>query len=283
MTFSKGFGMNNNFDNRKRAFADVVTIDAWHNAFDNENSKADLHADIVFGVARVGGESESPVRFRLSIKRAEIVVVVPESEPVSVDRTSVSRDSPDLQARLTEVNEQATQANVKGSISGSLGPIGLTGSAGLDAGAQASITASRKLEISSVVSLMLVTQSQTVDGHYRWAIEPQLGQILEGRPWDASKQPRLKLVDKRKDRSKGIPPIVRVEVRCRREDLTIEDLQIKDDSLWESAKSRFGFKNKMAAAESYIRDRLTEEGLEVKNIHDIFATLTLGSVTAGAV
>jgi hypothetical protein len=275
--------MTNNFDNRKRAFADVVTIDAWHDAFDDENAKADLHADIVFGVARVGGEPESPIRFRLSIKRAEIVVVVPESEPVSVDRTSVSRDSPDLQIRLTEVNERATQANIKGSASGSLGPTGLTGSAAVEAGAQASITTSRKTEVSSIVSLMLVTQSQTVDGHYRWAVESQLGKILEGRPWDGSKQPRLKLIDKRKNRSKGIPPSVRVEVRCRREDLTIEDLKIKDENLWEAAKSRFGFKNKMAAAESYIRDRLTEEGLEVKNIDDIFATLTLGSVTAGVV
>jgi hypothetical protein len=272
--------MTNNFDNRKRAFADVVSIDAWHNAFDNQNSRADLHADVVFGVARVGGEPESPVRFRLSIKRAEIVVVIPESEPVSVDRTSVSRDAPELQGRLTEVQEQATQANVRGNTSGSFGPAGLAGSVSLEAGAQASIAANRKLEISSEVSLMLVTQSRTVDGHYRWSVESQFGKILEGRPWDGSKHPRLELIDKRKDRSTGIPPTVRVEVRCRREDIVIDDLKIKDQNLWHAAKDRFGFKNRMAAAESYIRDRLTEEGLEVKNIEDIFSQLTLGSVTA---
>ena len=45
-------------------------------------STADLHADVVFGVARVGGEADSPVRFRLSIKRAGIIVLIPESEPV---------------------------------------------------------------------------------------------------------------------------------------------------------------------------------------------------------
>jgi hypothetical protein len=211
------------------------------------------------------------------------VVVIPESEPVFVDRASVSRDSPDLQGRLTETKEQAIHASMKGGASGSLGPTGLAGSASLEANAEASIAASKKLEITSTISLMLVTQSRTVDGHYRWSVESQLGKILEGRPWDGSKQPRLKLIDQRKDRSRGIPPTVRVEVRCRREDLVIDDLEIKDQTLWETAKNKFGFKNRMAAAESYIRDRLTEEGLEVRNIDDIFAHLTLGSVTAGTV
>ncbi|QPF86063.1 hypothetical protein IC762_07110 [Bradyrhizobium genosp. L] len=275
--------MTNNLDNRKRAFADVVTIDAWHEAFSDSNSKVDLHADIVFGRARVGGEPESPVRFRLSIKRAEVVVIIPESEPVAVDRASVSRDSPNLQARLTETKEQSAQASIKGGATGSISATGFTGSATVETGAQANVVATRKIEVSSTVSLLLVTQSQTVDGHYRWTVESQLAKVLEGRAWDANKEPRLKLIDQRKDRSKGIPPSVRVEVRCRREDLVIEDLGIKDQSLWESAKSKFGFKNKLIAAEAYIRDRLMEEGLEVKNIDDIFAHLTLGSVTAGTI
>jgi hypothetical protein len=92
--------MSQHHDNRRRAFADVVSIDAWHEPFDGEHGRADLHADIVFGTARVGGEAAAPVRFRLSVKRAEIVLVVPSSEPVSIDRGTVSRDSPDLPAQL---------------------------------------------------------------------------------------------------------------------------------------------------------------------------------------
>ena len=41
-------------------------------------------------------------------------------------------------------------------------------------------------------------------------------------------------------------------------------------------------KNRLAAAESYIRDRLQEEGLEVRNIDDAFGELLMGSVTAEA-
>jgi hypothetical protein len=94
------------------------------------------------------------------------------------------------------------------------------------------------------------------------------------------KQPRLALEDNRKDPYSGIPPAVRVEVRCKREDLEIEDLVIKDESQWEALKRGFGFGNKMAAAESYIRDRLMDEGLDVVNIEDVFAQITLGIVIA---
>jgi hypothetical protein len=60
----------------------------------------------------------------------------------------------------------------------------------------------------------------------------------------------------------------------------IEDLAVKDEKLWESIKARAGFSNRMAAAESFIRDRLEEEGFDTKNIQDAFGELTLGTATA---
>lgn len=35
--------MARNFDNRKRAFADAVTIEAWHDDFSEKKSRVDLH------------------------------------------------------------------------------------------------------------------------------------------------------------------------------------------------------------------------------------------------
>jgi len=275
--------MSNSSENRKRAFADVVTIDAWHDTFSESVSTVDLHADVVFGTARVGGDAQSPVRFRLSVRRAEIIVIIPDSEPVSVDRKSVSRDTPELEANLTQVVEKSTQANLKGGASATLASASLGASLTAQADAQESRAAVEKLEVSATVKFLAVTQSKNADGHYRWMVKSRTDSVLEGRPWDALKQPRLKLVDERKDRSKGIPPAVRVEVRCRREDLLIKDLEVKDESLWEATKRRAGFKNRMAAAESYIRDHLSQEGLEVRNIEDIFGTVTLASATAESI
>jgi hypothetical protein len=246
--------MNSNSDNRKRAFADVVTIDAWHGSFLEGHAKVDLHVDVVFGTARIGGDSQSPVRFRLSAKRAEVVVIIPESEPVLIDRNSVSRDAPELQGHLTEVVEQTNQTRIKGRAAVSTSLPDLAASLATEASAQASRSENRKFEISATVQFLVVTQSKTVEGEYRWLVEPRSKEIIIGRPWDAVKQPRLKLIDQRKDQTKGIPPTVRVEVRCRREDLLIEDLEIKDETLWQAAKRKVGFKNKMAAAESYKRE-----------------------------
>ena len=271
--------MSRNSTNRKRAFADVVSIDAWHDRFDGKRSRVDLHADVVFGTARVGGEIDAPIRFRLSVKRAEIVVVIPDTEPVSVTPQSVARDLKEPQGRLTEIIEQKAEMNAKANLVLSTEPLKLNASASAGSGMKKATSRSRKLKVSSTIRFMTVTTSKTEEGYYRWLVRPAAAAVLDGSPWDAVKEPRLKLVDRRKDRSKGIPPTVRVEVRCRREDIVIEDLEVKDAGIWDMAKRRLGFKNRMAAAISYIRDRLSEEGLEVDNIEDVFGKVTLGSVT----
>jgi hypothetical protein len=269
-----------NSDNRKRAFADVVAIDAWHQDFDGDGPKVDLHADVVFGTARVGGEQEAPVRFRLSVKRAEIVVVIPETEPATVDIASVSREAPELHGQITEIVEKQTHASAKAGLTGTMASSGPSVSAELGASAQGSIASSSKVEITGTVRFMTVTQSKNSEGYYRWIVQSRNGEPLMGRPWNGAEKPRLKLIDQRKDKTKGIPPTVRVEVRCRREDLIIEDLELKEESLWQSLSSKRGHRNRMVAAESYIRDRLVEEGLDVRNIEDVFGQLTLGSATA---
>jgi hypothetical protein len=272
--------MSLNSDNRRRAFADVVTVEAWHDDFKKGASRVDLHADVVFGTARLGGERESSVRFRLSIRRAELLIIIPELEPVSVDAESVSRDSPSLHGRLIEIIEEKRAVGAKATASASLDIVHPHASVSSEAEGHVSKSLSKKLELSTSVALMMVTQSKSSEGHYRWLIESTSGSMLEGRPWDAGKQPRLRLIDKRSDPSKGIPPTVRVEVRCRREDLIISDLQMKDEGIWTAVKSRVGHKNRMAAAISYIRNRLSEENLEVQNMEDVFGQLTLGSTIA---
>jgi hypothetical protein len=252
-----------NTDNRPRAFADVVTIDAWHNQFSDECPKADLHADVVFGTARLGGESDSQVRFRISIRRAELVVIIPDTEPVRVEKTSVSRDAPEFHGKKTSTVETAKQAKIGASGAAGISKKGFEASFATEAKADSSVTAKEKTEISQTVQLMLVTESKTADGHYRWIIKPGTQDVLDGRPWDASKEPRMTLVDLRQNRARGIPPTVHIEVKCLREDIEIKDIEIKNRTLWKALTRQEGFRNKMAAAESYIRLRLAEEGLDV--------------------
>lgn len=271
--------MNRNSNNRKRAFAEVVTVDAWHRPFSKKLGKVDLHADVVFGTARVGSEEQSQVRFRLAIKRAEIVVIVPPTEPVKIDKFSVCRDSPEMKGRLTQTTEKTK--SLKRGITGKAElNKGLRLGALLEGSGESKATTKSKIEIAAPFRLFSVTLSRTAEGDYRWKVESETEGPLNGRPWHPTKQPRLKLVDERADRDKGLAPVVRVEVRCKREDLVIDDIELKDKKLWNKLKQLAGFRNKMAAAESYIRDRLALEGLDVGDLKDKFGHLTLAHAEA---
>ncbi|HXC57034.1 MAG TPA: hypothetical protein VNU97_17170 [Rhizomicrobium sp.] len=272
--------MPNDLDNRRRAFAEAVTVEAWHGDFSTGDGKVDLHADVVFGTARVGGEAQSPVRFKLRIRQADVVVVIPNSEPVVVDTPSVSRDAPEFRAHLTETVQQSARLYAIGQASASASPKGVGASLTGSVSAERGVGREAKVEVTGEMAVMAVTQSKTSDGAYRWTIESVVDRHLIGRPWDAANAPRLKLIDQRKDRTKGIPPTVRVEVRCRREDIEIDEITLKDEPFWGKARAALGYGNRIAAAESYIRDQLIKEGLEVDNIADAFGQLTLASTTA---
>jgi hypothetical protein len=273
----------NDHDNRRRMFADVVSVDAWHDEFDYRKKRVDLHADVVFGTARLGGERESEITFRLSLRRAELVVIVPETEPVRIDRASISRDAPEMRVEKTMTRETTVATKAKAATSISVSQSGTSASLSGGVEGEANAVEKEKLEASETLRLMLVTQSTDEDGHCRWAVTPQTREVLDGRPWNAIKEPRLTLVDQRRDRLQGLPPTVRVEVRCLREDLIIEDIQPKDPTLLEKVQAKAGFGNRLKAAEAYIRNRLLEEGLEVGEIADKFAGLTLASVIAEAI
>lgn len=262
-------------NNRTRVFSEVVSVDAWHRPFADGNDLVDLHADVVFLSARVGEEQESSVRFRLSIKRAEVVVVVPEHEPVAIDKWSVQRDAQEFEGRITQTLEQSSSAsaNVEAGLSQS-GPT-FSGHGTVSAGIQSNTI----VEKSAPLRLIVALQGKSSDGHYQWMLTPQSGPVLQGKSWDPS-IPRLKLRDVRADKTRSLPPCVRLEVRCRQEDLAIDDIQIKDEGRWAKIQARFGFANRRAAAISYVRRALVEEGLEVANIEDPFGRVTLGAVLA---
>jgi hypothetical protein len=148
--------MSLNSDNHQRIFAEVVSVQAWHDSFDSKVSKADLSVDVVFGEARIGGEVVSPIRFKLELRRADLIVVIPETEPVSVDLSSLSRDAPLRKGRLTETVEQSHKAKIKGGSSVSAGAAGISASAKVEADAQAHIQTSTKRAISSDLPTMEV-------------------------------------------------------------------------------------------------------------------------------
>jgi hypothetical protein len=272
--------MSNNSANHTRAFADVVTIDAWHSAFVEGRAKVSLHADVVFGTARLGGEPDSTIRFKLSIKRAELVVIVPETEPLRIDKASIARDAPKRTGSETKTVKEGASISTEGKVGVSLGTTTAQGEVGVQSSGKKKSETQTKTIITSRFSDMLVTQSMTAERDYRWSIECRPGEVLDGRPWDGLKHPRMKIIDTRRDPDSGVPPAVRLEMRCRREDLSISSIQLKDNNMWKRVRSRLGFGNRILAAEAYIIHRLAEEGLTTRNFSDRYGEILLATTIA---
>jgi hypothetical protein len=272
--------MSNNFDNRMRAFAELVSIEAWHEDFTNENKRVALHADVTFGTARLGGEPEASVRFKLSLKRAELVVILSDREPAIVDPSSVARDWHGLTGTKSLRSKSLKSGITSIEATAGIGPEGLD--ARIGASAKGSIEGEYEeiVVASEDICRIKVCHAQSEGKDQKWSFEPDLEAVLKGKPWNANDMPILDIVDRRKDSSEGIAPVVTLELRCLREDLHIENIVVKNPNFWERVGPKWNNRNHVIAAEAFIRNKLAEHGLETVDLGDAYSRLVLGTVTA---
>jgi hypothetical protein len=258
---------NNKLSTPQHAFADTVAIDAWYDPFTEDCHRADLRVDVTFRKdVPVGSEPESPVRFRLGLRRAEVAVIIPDDGSIAIDRDSVAREALDIAG-----HRRITQAkNQKIVCSGEVGidlNHGVSGKSNL--GGEINYSQAIETELNQNLRLMMVVHS------------PTSGPVLDGKPWHATSEPRLKLIDKRSKKAKQLSSVT-VEIRCRREDLYISNLELKEDDRRKIFLRRKQNPNAMAAAEGYIRACLERAGLDLNigSIDEKFMKLILSRICA---
>jgi hypothetical protein len=263
----------------RHVFGETVSVDAWYEPFNEERTTADLRVDVTFRKdVPVGAEPESPVRFRLSLHRAEIVVILPDHGSIGIDRDSVAREMPDVSGQRTD--KEATTQNLAAKAEAGIGSTtGFVAKASMEG--SMSHTSASETEFKQNIKLMLVMHSATRDGH-SWEIKPTSGDKLEGKPWDAVKEPRLKIIDKRTSRKRNFLKDIIIEVRCRREDLCITELKLKDEAKESARMFRKRNSNPEAAARGYIHARFATAGLDVDvgSIDEKFIKLVLSRISA---
>lgn len=271
--------------NDKQLFADLVSLEAWHDEFTQEHSTASLFANVVFGEAKMGGNSDADVTFRMKITRAEIVIVVSDFEPVSIDPREVERFLNKNKILRTETQERELSGAI--GASGGLEIDGLTqAKINLSTNAEGEIKTRKKetIEKKEEINLFEITQSKDNDQNYRWIIEQLEKKELEGSPWDPNKTPLVTLMDTRNSTKHDLPPSIRLVVRCLREDIEISDLKVKNPEKvkgWKTGKKIQEIdKANLRAAEALIRNSLTEYGLDAGKLDEDFSEVVLGSVLA---
>jgi hypothetical protein len=257
-------------NNLARIFSEIVSIDAWHTKFDDKNDDASVHVDLSFFEGRLGAEEESQVRFKLALTRAELVFVIPATEPLKVIQSTVDRDAAveGIQKYMRE-NQTAIKNSAGAALSVSKAPK-------LNIGG----TARRKkhninhviTETSVPVSQFSMKQSKDVDGNYRWEITSHDGNVLVGKVWDPVKKPRLSV---KRYGASAIAPTCRLIVRCRRQDLKISKIEIKGGI----RNSKRWTTNKTAAASAYISQKIAELGFVNKNFDEPFIEVCLAEIS----
>lgn len=261
--------------NSSRALRQVVSLDGWIAAFDGEDT-ATVHADVVFREGRFGAEQDDKVRFRLSLKRAEIVLIAPESEPLRVIRASVERTPAREDETRTVTRQTSAEAHGKAGLSLSQT---LTPGAELSLGAEAHRSLTTRQELTEKVGGQIEQHFTTLEGHPAWEVRAIGRECLNGSPWDAADKPRLKVKRLAERNVDGDKPTMRFEMRCHREDIEISDLELKDPEKQGWFARRPNRDINLAAAEQVIKEELLSAGfLQTADLSEKHAVLVIADV-----
>ncbi|MFD1786631.1 hypothetical protein ACFSC3_03500 [Sphingomonas floccifaciens] len=271
--------MAENTHNRLRQLQGLISIDAWHGE-STVTGHVDLRAYVNFDEARLGGQSDDEVAFRLSLRKAELILR--QSEPksfkfdpahlwrgdksISVERKTLknagrknirSRSS-DLEASKSPKLSFSSERSSEDSISGSV--------------------ESKAEESSKTINVSFSRNDPTRPG---WILKPREdaprvkdAEVLYGQPWDEDEISLAKLIMNKNHASAEMLSMLSIYVICRQEDLVFHDIKIKgQNGTWitmpEASPKRF-------VIQEYLRKSLMSEGLPGSDLHNPFAIVHLG-------
>jgi len=262
-------------NNTIRSLKSMISVSGWIAKFDADNA-ATVHVNVVFGDGLFGAEPHHKIRFRLALKRAEVVVRIPDGQPIHVIGSSVAY-TPNSQKVTRETQTQST-VEMSGHFAGELSATGAAFAAGGKASADTRQTTSQTAI--EDVRRYIVEHFTTDKSDNAWKVAHQeQRRVLSGAPWDPRTEPRLSVRRTAERNADGDKPSLTVEIRCRRQDLHIEGLQVKDDSIWRSFQSKKNRDANLAAAEQVIKDELVKAGfLNIPDLDEDFAELLVADV-----
>lgn len=258
-------------DNRTRALSQAISIDGWISEFDDDGT-ATVHADIVFRKGAFGEGSDAKIRFKIALKRAEIVLRIPSEETQTVVRKSVARTIATSSGKSTTTKSQKTQ------LSGLLrGRLSHSPDASAEVEATKEIQKDKMITLEEDVTQFVEQHFTTEDDHYGWEIATNTDgpdEYLAGSPWDSANSPRFQIRQNKKELESSCTIVV--EVRCAREDIEIIDLEEKNPQSRQMFRQKRNKDVNLAAAEQLIKDELLKSGfLEIPDLAEKHSRLLI--------
>ena len=207
--------------NNKRIFSNLVAVEIDCDKITESNKETDLMLYMSFNEARLGGNPNDKVSFKVQVHKAECFIIVGEgaerNENVVIDKSSVLRINPSHEKDIEESAGESSKKYLKGNLS--LGKFFNIGAgAGKTDGSEKTIKKTYK------AGNIDYTYHPVSKNQLRWLLTPEAGSSnLQGSVWNGS-QKMLKLIDKRID-PKHILASVKLIIECRRDDLRITNIK----------------------------------------------------------
>lgn len=242
-------------------FADSVSLDVWRDDFSLDDGCANLYIDLVFTKGRITGKSDDGrimVHFKLLLRKAVLHVL--ESGSIDFPPEYVTRELPEYHNL-----EKRVSMSRGWSIAGSFNSlIKIVGRAGAEKESEIIMT-----EEGRHANMSTITRKDR-EG-YSISIQNSVARTLLGRPWAAEKS-RFRARDIHFRRKKGEPPEVVVELRCKREDLEIIDIEFPGQNTinWIELSDK-----KKTIVEQYIKQELIRLGFPDVDMGDSFSEFML--------
>ncbi|MGY3439461.1 MULTISPECIES: hypothetical protein [unclassified Marinovum] len=265
--------------NSSRIISELVSLEAWYAPLKFDFTSP-FHVALAFNEARYTGASDTPVEFKVRLKRATLVVVC--DERLRVPKSTKVRQYPKRQRTMKIVEQAESSAsssdekNVKGkaAASGTKPP-----SIELEAGSKTNATTTEKTggqrEMQECLEQLVHLTYREVAGEHHWDCKPTHQNHLDGIGHDGleSIMEISPLVEKRlEDMS------VRVFLKCVADDFEIVEISAKP-----SVKERiFGddLIRRLALAREVTKYKLKEAQLEVVELEPRFQEVVLADILA---
>jgi hypothetical protein len=241
--------------NSQRIFGDIVAVEAWHLEFVAGRTESDLHLEVVFGSAFVGGQPGDKIAFKVQMKRAEVKVVTPSA--LTVVRDSVWRPGLDTSVEHSRHERRASSTNLSASLNASPTSIVPQLSASGDVGVAQETDTSMRYAGSPIRAM-----HKYKDGKHCYSFTPVAHDVLDGLALSVDK-PVLRF--RNNDANASILTQASLQITCRREDLKVSEITPIDPSLVDRISSGIGRSRKFALAIEMIRDAIVGEGLGLPN------------------
>lgn len=254
-------------DNVARSFCKAVSLLAWHEGF-RRNADSPLHIYASFASDFLGGDAGSKVSFTIRIKRADIVVLVPDEQRESVHIppgliVTDTKPREPIRRRRKQAQEQLASSKSVAKLK-----LGAKPGLKLEDTALGQDVLQDGLALDDTIYPIDVTFQQLPSDRRilpSFNVEQQDGSHLKGQVWYKDEQVRAVLRATRKYANGEDEPFVKVQVRCRRADLDPTDIILHDPSWVEKIGKLMGLPSeraKLAAVESKLRDHIIKVMLD---------------------